>query len=309
MSKLLVVFGITGQQGASVANTVLQDAELSKMYSIRGVTRDVTKPEAAAWTTKGVEMVAADTDDRESIKKALAGAHAVFAMTISLYRPGGAEQELAQGKAIADETVAAGAHLLVFSVVPSASKISGGKYPVISFDTKDAIKEYIEKLPIKSAFFSPGGFMQNYVEGGMKPREQPDGSFALTSFVAPTSAWPLIEIAADTGKFVGAVLASPVERAGQTFSAATALYTHEEVAASMSKVSGKKVVYNQVSKEAYGNALPEAMRSVYLNMLSYIDEFGYYGAEEKQLVEWSAKNARGKLTTFEEFLRKAEFKL
>ena len=47
------------------------------------------------------------------IRAALEGAHTVFAMTVSLYKPGGMEEELAQGKAIADEAVAAGVHFLV----------------------------------------------------------------------------------------------------------------------------------------------------------------------------------------------------
>jgi hypothetical protein len=40
MSKVLVVFGATGQQGGSVVNCVINDPELSKQYKVRGVTRD-----------------------------------------------------------------------------------------------------------------------------------------------------------------------------------------------------------------------------------------------------------------------------
>ena len=40
MSKVLVVFGATGQQGGSVVNCVINDPELSKLYKVRGVTRD-----------------------------------------------------------------------------------------------------------------------------------------------------------------------------------------------------------------------------------------------------------------------------
>lgn len=156
MTNLLVVFGATGQQGSSVISKVLEDAELSKTYKVRGLTRDPLKPDAQALSKRGVEVVRCSTDDRSSIKIALQGAHTVFAMTVSLYKPGGMEEELAQGKAIAEEAVAAGAQFIVYSSVPSPKKISGGKYPVDSFDVKDEIRDYISGLPIKSAFFLPG---------------------------------------------------------------------------------------------------------------------------------------------------------
>lgn len=156
MTNLLVVFGATGQQGSSVISEVLENAELSKMYKIRGLSRDPTKADAQALLKRGVEVARCDTDDRSSIRGALEGAHTVFAMTVSLYKPGGMEEELRQGKAIADEAVAAGVQFLVYSSVPSPKKISGGKYPVDSFDVKDQVRDYISSLPINSAFFLPG---------------------------------------------------------------------------------------------------------------------------------------------------------
>jgi len=132
MARPLVVFGVTGQQGASVATTVLKDAELSNVYSVRGVTRDASKPEARALESQGVEILRGNTDDRASIRQVFQGAHTVFAMTVSIYERGGAEREIAQGKAIADEAVAAGVQFLIYSVVPSPSKLTKGKWPVAS---------------------------------------------------------------------------------------------------------------------------------------------------------------------------------
>ena len=61
MSKLLTVFGATGLQGGSVVDYVLQHPELSKTYRLRGITRDVSKPAAAALKEKGVEVVKVGT--------------------------------------------------------------------------------------------------------------------------------------------------------------------------------------------------------------------------------------------------------
>ena len=57
MSKLICVFGATGNQGGSVIKAILSDASLSKEFKIRGITRDVTKPAAQALTKQGVEMI------------------------------------------------------------------------------------------------------------------------------------------------------------------------------------------------------------------------------------------------------------
>jgi uncharacterized protein YbjT (DUF2867 family) len=63
MSKLLVVFGATGQQGGSVVETILVDPGLSKEYSLRGTTRDVGSFAAQALTKKGVEVDRAELDN------------------------------------------------------------------------------------------------------------------------------------------------------------------------------------------------------------------------------------------------------
>jgi len=44
-------------------------------------------------------------------------------------------------------------------------------------------------------------------------------------------------------------------------------------------------------------------------MFYYIQDFGYYAPQTKKAVEWSAQEARGKLTTFEDYLAKNPLKL
>jgi uncharacterized protein YbjT (DUF2867 family) len=56
MSKLITVFGATGNQGGSVIKHILDDAQLSSEFKIRGITRNVNKPAAKALADKGVEL-------------------------------------------------------------------------------------------------------------------------------------------------------------------------------------------------------------------------------------------------------------
>jgi uncharacterized protein YbjT (DUF2867 family) len=58
MSKLLTVFGATGNQGGSVIKAVLEHPQLSKTYRIRAITRDIFKPAAVTLKEQGAEVVA-----------------------------------------------------------------------------------------------------------------------------------------------------------------------------------------------------------------------------------------------------------
>lgn len=57
MSKIITVFGATGNQGGSVIKSILGDSTLSKEYKIRAVTRDTSKPGAQALAKQGAELV------------------------------------------------------------------------------------------------------------------------------------------------------------------------------------------------------------------------------------------------------------
>lgn len=56
MSKLIAVFGATGNQGGSVIKHILADAVLSKEFKIRAITRDTAKAAAQALALQGVEL-------------------------------------------------------------------------------------------------------------------------------------------------------------------------------------------------------------------------------------------------------------
>jgi len=304
MSKVLVVFGATGQQGGSVVNCVINDPELSKQYKVRGVTRDPSKPAAEALQQKGVEVVKGDADDKESLKQVMQGAHTVFAITATVYDDQTKPREIAQGKALADAAVAAGVQYFIFSTLPPAGKISAGKYQQVDhFDAKADVEEYIRTLPVKSAFFAPGSFMQNF-GGMMAPHPTGDGTYAISNVVTPQTQLPLIETAADTGKYVGAILAEPEKYEGKVFSAATKLYSLEDIVQTISKVTGKTVKYDQLPESVFRGFLPPAAADKLVEMMLYFQDFGYYGPQTKDLVEWTAQNARGKLTTFEEYIIK-----
>jgi uncharacterized protein YbjT (DUF2867 family) len=315
MSDILAILGATGQQGGSVLNFVLNDPELSQKYKIRAITRDVNSEKAIKLKEK-VEVVQGDVNDPASLKTALAGVHTVFSVTTPSFGPNALEDEYNVGKAIADGAVESDAQYIIFSTLAAVKDISGGKYAnVFPFDAKAKIEEYIRGLPIKSAFFAGASFMENFQsQFFLAPKQADDGTWVLARHVSPQSKFPLIDAVGDTGKFVGAILAEPDKYEGKTFFGAAGIYTMEQVAAILSKTTGKTIVYKQVSVKEFKEGiesfgLPPVLADIFVDAFSFNEEFGYFGPNQEESIAWSVQNARGRPTTFEEYLEVHPFRL
>ena len=79
--KILVVIGITGNQGGSVARTFLNDSGMRSKYRLRGISRNPSSSQSQNLVAQAVEMVSADLHDPPSLLKAFEGAHAIFSVT------------------------------------------------------------------------------------------------------------------------------------------------------------------------------------------------------------------------------------
>ena len=306
MSQVLAIIGATGQQGGSVASFVLSDPVLSKRYKVYAITRDATKPAADDLRAKGAEVVSADLDDLASLKAAFAGVNTVFAATKTVYDEQAKERELRQSKALADAAVAAGAQYLIFNTEVHCETVSGGKYPVAAYDAKAEAEAYIRRLPIKSAFYAPATFMQN-LAGMMAPRPVPDqpGVYAIANIFAGDRSYPWLDVVADTGKFVGVILADPDKYAGRTIYAGSALATMDEIAAKISACTGKTVKYVSMPEAKFRAFLPAAAQDAIVNMFLFCSECGYYGPDSERLLNESLAEVPYKLTALDEYIAAA----
>ncbi|KAF2679865.1 NAD(P)-binding protein [Lentithecium fluviatile CBS 122367] len=311
MSKdLLVVFGATGNQGGSVIRYVLDDPELSKRYSIRAITRNTSSTGAQALASKGIEVVAADLDDPSSLPAALKSASFIFLTTNTQYQGHTREIETRQAKAICDEALTQGAKYIIWSSMSHPFQISGGELTRVEhFDVKAEVEGYIRGLPIKSAFFAPGSFMQNYFTN-QTPRPSPkdDGTYVLANLFRKDTVIPLVDIT-EAGAWIAPILAEPDAYEGRCLAAAQELYTPEEVVRTMSKVAGKTVTFQRLDDEVFRGFLPEGFRDELFEMYLLVRDYGYFGEGMEEQVEEGKKGVRGKLNTLEEFLGKNDFKL
>ncbi len=205
--KIAVVLGATRGQGRSVVNALLR----SGGYHIRGLTPDANTPDTHRLEEQGVEVIEADADDPRTLAVAFASAHVVFAVT-TMY-DGVMEREVVQGKNIAD-TAAAVESLehFVWSSLPSASAVSGGKILVPHMDGKAQVDEYIiNSLPAlaqKTTFYWGGFYAENVTYPSYKPSLLQNAEKYV--WVQPVAAHTLVPMVGDhtvnTGIFVQRIL-------------------------------------------------------------------------------------------------------
>ena len=161
MPQTIVVIGSTGTQGASVVDAFLP---LAPKWQIRAVTRNPDSAAAKSLSSRGIEVVQADTGDKLALEKAFAGASAIFAVTdywAPFFTPGarekipegqslreyGYENELRHGQNIADAAATIDTLTrFIWSALPSPKKASKGNYSgIYHFESKEAITDYIRK--------------------------------------------------------------------------------------------------------------------------------------------------------------------
>jgi uncharacterized protein YbjT (DUF2867 family) len=311
MSKsLLAVFGATGNQGNSTANFVLSDPELCQRYTVRAISRDTNNSKMEDLASKGADLVQADLDDPSSLPAALKGVEYVFLVTTTQYQGNTREVETRQAKSACEEALKQGVKYIIFSSMSHPFKISSGALKNVEhFDDKAEIEQYIRSLPVKSSFFAPASFMQNYLTH-MRPRPSPanDGTFMLADILSDDTEVPYIDIT-ETGKWVGAILSEPDKYEGKFFAAAEGFYTHKQAAEIIGKVTGKTVKHVKLPDEVVKGFFPEPLREALYEMWVLNREYGYYGLEQRGLVQWAKEQAKGELTGLEAFLRKVDFKL
>lgn len=192
-------------------------------------------------------------------------------------------------------------------------KLSGGKLTnAFPFDVKADVEAYIRTLSIPSAFFTPPTFMQNFHgPGGLAPHPLGDGTYGIINIAAPETLFALVDPASDSGKFVGTILANQDKYAGKVFASAAGLYSMKEIVEIVGKATGKEVKHVQVEEEVFRASLPEPIRDMITEVMVFFRDFGYYGSDTKEKVEWTIEQVGGPegLTSLEEYLRKNPLKL
>ncbi|HVJ29999.1 MAG TPA: NmrA/HSCARG family protein, partial [Gammaproteobacteria bacterium] len=217
--KVIAVLGSTGSQGGGLVRAILADP--AGGFAARAVTRDVSKDKATALKSAGAEVVKADLDDVESLKKAFAGAHGVYAVT-NFWEHFSGDKEKAQAKNVADAAKAAGVKHVIWSTLEDIRKfmkaddkrmpILQQKYRVPHFDAKAEANASFSGLP--TTFLVTSFYWDNLYMFGLAPKKGEDGKLAWTF---PMGTAKMAGIAAeDIGKVAYGIFKAGNQYVGKT---------------------------------------------------------------------------------------------
>ena len=264
--KIIAVVGATGAQGGGLVRAILSDK--GGPFAARAITRDVNSDKAKELARLGAEVVAADVDDVESLKKAFKGVYGAYCVTFfwAHFSP---EKEKTNARAMAEAAKFAGIQHAIWSTFEDTRKsipLSDtrmptlmGSYKVPHFDAKAEADRFFTDLGVPTTFLLTSFYWENLIYFGMGPKRGPDGKLAIT---LPMGDKKLASMASeDIGRCAYGIFKGDREFMGKTVGVAGEHLTGAQMAAALTKALGQEVRYNEVPPDAYRS-------------------FGFPGAEE-----------------------------
>ena len=254
--KVIAVLGATGAQGGGLVRAILADK--SGDFTARALTRNVNSDKAKALADMGAEVVAADIDDYESLKKAFAGAYGVYGVTF-FWEHFSPEKETAQAASIAKAAKENNVQHVIWSTLEDTRKwipiddnrmpTLGDKYKVPHFDSKGEADKHFTDLNLPVTLLLTSFYWENFIYFGMGPKKGEDGKLALS---LPLGDKKLTAIAVeDIGKSAYAIFKKGNEFIGKTVGISGDQLTGKEMAESFTKALGQEVVYKTVPFDVF----------------------------------------------------------
>ena len=303
-TRSIAVIGATGAQGGGLVRAILKDPESG--FSARALTRNVNSEKAKALAELGAEVIAADVDDVESLKRAFEGAHGAYCVTF-FWEHFSPEKENAQAARMAQAAKHAGLQHVIWSTLEDTRHwvpldddrmpTLMEKYKVPHFDSKGEANHLFTDLGLPVTFLLTSFYWDNFIHFGMGPQKGPDGKLAIT---LPMDDKRLPGMAAeDIGKCAYGIFKNGGDYIGKTVGVAGEHLTGAEMAAALSKALGQQVSYNAVPPEVYrGFGFPGAEDLG--NMFQFKRDFQdvFCGARNPEV----AKALNPELKTFDDWL-------
>ncbi|KAF8308655.1 uncharacterized protein EI90DRAFT_3141505 [Cantharellus anzutake] len=254
--KVIAVLGSTGLQGGSVVSSLLAEGT----FAVRALTRNANSDAAANLKAAGAEVVSADLEDVESLKKAFRGAYGVFGVTAK-----SRDHETQHGKNIVDAAEAEGIKHLIWSTLDDTSNAN---LHVFHFASKAAVDKYIQTKKVPTTLLFTSVYFNNLTKFGVRVfhiridfadvfdcRSRPvveEGRRNLkVDIPIPSDVLLPSYDASETGEWVKNILKNPNEWIGKRAEAYGSSYTPVELVEALKKKTAKSVVLNKVTHEQF----------------------------------------------------------
>jgi uncharacterized protein YbjT (DUF2867 family) len=148
---MYAIMGITGQVGSAAAKYLLERGE-----RVRAIVRNRSR--AAAWATRGAEIVVADWSDAEALTAAFTGVEGVFVMLPANFAP---DADFAEPRALIDTLTAALRKAQPPKIV-ALSSIGAQQERDLGLITQlHLLEQALDALPMPRAHVRAAWFMEN----------------------------------------------------------------------------------------------------------------------------------------------------
>lgn len=252
--KVIAVVGATGAQGGGLVRAILADPNGG--FACRAITRDPSKDQARALAGKGADVVKADLDDVDSLKKAFAGAYGAYCVT-NFWEHFSGEKENAQARNMAEAARTAGLTHVIWSTLEDTRKLMAPsdtrmpmlqeKYRVPHFDAKAEANAYFAGRPV--TYLVTSFYWDNLYAFGLGPKKGDDGTY---SWAFPMGTSRLAGIAVENiGKVAYGIFKAGPQYIGKTVGIAGEYLTLDQMSEKLSKGLGIRVKYHAIEADAY----------------------------------------------------------
>lgn len=261
--KLIAVIGATGHQGGAVVRAL----QAGGQFKVRALTRSPGKHRELA-----EEVVEADLDRAETLKAAFDGAHGVFLVT-NFWEPGA--DELKQATAAVSAAKDAGVKHFVWSTLPDAEAISGGKFHVHHFTGKARIDRIVKEAGFAYHTFVIARFFYQNLAGILAPQKQDDGSLGWVLPLDPTVRCIHMGDIGELGAVVAGAFTLPDQAGhGEYLPLVGDFMSFNEIIDTLNR-QGHKFSFKQVPKDLFATLFPGAAEVA--DMLGYFEAHTYLG--------------------------------
>jgi uncharacterized protein YbjT (DUF2867 family) len=223
---VILVTGATGLQGGAVANQLLTEG-----WQVRALTRNINGRTAQALAARGAEVVQGDLADVKAVWRAIDGAYGVY----SVQNPftSSIEDEIRQGKAVADGAREAGVRHIVYGSAGSGARDTG----IPSWESKLVIEAHMQALGLPLTILRPTAFMELMTARQFFPSAST--WHVMPAIMGSHRAMPWLS-AADLGVIAARVFTDPNRFVGQELTLASDVQTIGQCRALYEAVLGRK---------------------------------------------------------------------
>jgi uncharacterized protein YbjT (DUF2867 family) len=242
--RTVLVTGATGNQGGAAARHLLAAG-----WRVRALVRDDTAPTAVALAAAGAELVRGDLDDQASIEAGAQGAYGIYSVQSAN------DNEIAQGKNVANAAKAANVQHLVYSSVGGVESqnrfyLEHGWGPV----DKWQIEAHIHDLGVPATILRPAGFMEDFTD--------PTRFFQNGSLNVPWHDDLIMQLIAidDIGAFAALAFAEPAAYLGRALEITGDRLSAPRIADALGTAAARPIPHTRVPLDLLWEHSPEAAK-------------------------------------------------